>query len=159
MALLPQGTAHQTLVLDTNLLVLFVTALQSHDLFERFKRVSNNFTRQDGRTLIGIVDQFGAMATNAYVIAETSNLGNSLSGFTRDLWFKTLANFSGQNTEMHVALNAAANSSIFVPLGATDAALSLLPDDYVVLTVDFNLFGHLQKQQRPVINFNHLRSF
>lgn len=46
----------------------------------------------------------------------------------------------------------------FQKFGLADAAIAAMPPgSCLVMTVDFPLAGHLQKQGRPVINFNHLR--
>lgn len=159
ISFLPSGCKSRVVLLDTNLLVLLVTAMLDVDLFSSFKRVKNNFTRQDAQTLGLVIEQFQSAATNAYVLAETSNIGNELHGFRRDLWYSALSRFANASTEAHISTNTVAGSSLLIPLGITDAALGELSDPYVVLTADFPLYGRLERLGRVAVNFNHLRSF
>ena len=155
--LLPQQSKSKIAILDANLLVLFVTSLVDASLFPSFKRV-RIFSHADIPVLKWLLSQFKSVATSAYVLAESSNLANELSGFKRDLWFDALGRFASVTQEFHVPTQAVATSPLFVPFGVTDAALSSLPTDYVLITAEHRLSGHLFSIGKPVLNFNHFRT-
>jgi len=156
-ALLPEHVETKIAILDANLIVLFVTSLVEANLFPSFKRV-RLFSEADIPVLTWLLLQFASVATNAYVLAESSNLANELSGYKRDLWFSALARFASVTGEIHVPTSDVAVSPLLVPFGVTDAALSSLPSNYVLITAEYRLSGHLASSGRAVINFNHFRS-
>lgn len=155
-ALLPPHPKKRIAILDANLIVLFVTSLVEVDLFPSFKRV-RIFSADDIPILKWLLSQFGSVATSSYVLAESSNLGNELSGYKRDLWFTALARFASLTSEAHISTQTVASSPLLVPFGVTDAALGSLPDNYVLITAEHRLSGHLASLGKQVLNFNHFR--
>jgi hypothetical protein len=158
LSLLPPNPKSQVAVLDANLIVLLITAQVDLDLFSSLKRV-RMFTQSDIPVLRWLLLQFGAVATNSYVLAEASNLGNGLTGFKRRLWFEQLERFTVETVEAHVPTQQLGSSLLIVPYGITDAALGSMPDNHVLITAEHRLSGHLVSNGRQVLNFNHFRSF
>ncbi len=156
-ALLPEQVGTKIAILDANLIVLFVTSLVEANLFPSFKRV-RIFSEADIPVLKWLLLQFASVATNAYVLAESSNLANELTGYKRDLWFKALARFASVTEEIHTPTADVAVSPLLVLFGVTDATLSTLPDNYVLITAEHRLSGHLTSVGKAVLNFNHFRS-
>lgn len=97
-ALLPPDPKRRVAVLDANLVVLLITACVDIDLFSFLKRV-RNFTPKDIPVLISLLVRFGAVATNSYVLAEASNLGNELTGFKRRLWYEQIERFASETRD------------------------------------------------------------
>ena len=87
------GSRGRLLLLDSNLLLLWITARFDMRLLATFKRVQM-FTQADALLLAWIIDQFNSVVTTTHVVTEVSNLGNSLSSHMRLAWFALLAEFS-----------------------------------------------------------------
>ena len=155
LALLPANVSRQSVILDTNLLVLLITAAAGIDLTS-FKRI-RSFVSEDIGLLNWLVSQFNGTVTTAYALAEASNLGNALSGRNRDRWFELLAEFAAKTEEAHVSTQTVGRESLMVRFGVTDAALGLLSREYVLLTSEYRLSGFLSDLGCSAVNFNHFR--
>lgn len=158
LSLLPPNSKGQVAVLDANLIVLLLTAQIDIDLFSTLKRV-RIFKQSDVPVLRWLLTQFRAVATNAYVLAEASNLGNELSGWKRKLWFEQLERFSVATMETHIPTQQLGANRLIVSYGITDAALGSLPNDHVLITAEHRLSGYLTSIGRQALNFNHFRVF
>ena len=86
------NTVAKAALLDANLLTLRLSVRTDPDLLKTFKRI-NQFVLEDALLLEWILEQFPVIVTTAYVLAEASNLGNSLHGVTRNAWFLQLASY------------------------------------------------------------------
>ena len=148
----------RTAVLDSNLLLLLICASIGFQRFRSFKRIQI-FSVEDARILQDLLQSFHKIRTTAYVLAEVSNLANQLSGVLREDWFGSLAEFTSITDESHVPTQTLPKLPEFVTFGVTDAALTALTEDHVVITLEHRLSGYLQREGKNVINFNHLRPF
>ena len=150
------GARQRSLLLDSNLLLLWLTAKYDMRLLGTFKRVQM-FTQDDAVLLAWVVDQFGAVVTTAHVVTEASNLGNSLSSYTRNGWFKALAELCLTLSEDTPPLTSLALKDEFIQFGITDCALSSSSAKYQVLTTDYRLSRALDPTGQSVLNFADLR--
>ena len=150
------GSASRSLLLDSNLLFLWITAQYDLRLLATFNRVQM-FTQDDAILLAWIIDQFHSVVTTAHIVTEASNLGNSLSSYSRNGWFTVLSEFSTTTLEETHPLNALASCEEFIRFGVTDCALSNLSSMYQVLTTDHRLSNYARELGLPVLNFNDLR--
>jgi hypothetical protein len=146
----------KTAILDTNLLLLHLTAALDPGMLATFKRV-NAFTIQDAILLELVLDKFAGVVTTAYVLAEVSNLANSLSGPQRSAWFERLAEFCLLTKENHVATTLLGDRVETVRFGVADSALAYLSDSVVLLTAEHRISGYLQDRGKQVLNFHNLR--
>ncbi|NYF89070.1 hypothetical protein RBB79_05945 [Tunturiibacter empetritectus] len=153
-----QNSRNKIVVLDTNLLLLAISARVGLHRFGSFSRV-NAFTAEDAKLLSWIVSQFKAVATTAYVLAEVSNLANKLTGSLRSDWFLQLQAYAFITIESHVPIQTIGKKAETVRFGVTDSALSHLSNNHTILTAEFRLSGYLESIGREVLNFNHLRRF
>jgi hypothetical protein len=144
------------LLLDSNLLLLWITARFDLRLLVTFKRVQM-FTQADALLLAWIIDQFKSVVTTTHVVTEVSNLGNSFSSQTRLGWFALLSEFSSRTFEETHTLNALAGRAEFIRFGVTDCALSSLSGKYQVLTTDHRFSNYANAAGASVLNFNDLR--
>ena len=144
------------LLLDSNLLILFLTAKHDIRLLKTFKRVQM-FTEADAILLAWVIDQFKAIVTTTHVVTEASNLGNSLPSYSRSGWFTYLAEFAASATEDTHPLRSLSTQAEFVRFGLTDCALSGLSRKYQVLTTDYRLSSYLGERGLGVLNFSDLR--
>ena len=145
------------LLLDSNLLLLWVTAQYDPRLLRTFKRVQM-FTQDDAILLAWVVDRFKAIVTTSHVVTEVANLANSLTSRSRVGWFTALAEFSQISIEHTEPLNSLAQREEFVRFGVTDCALSHLAGSYQVLTTDYRLSSYANAAGTAILNFDDLRS-
>ncbi len=145
------GARQRLLLLDSNLLLLWLTARYDMRLLGTFKRVQM-FTQDDALLLAWVIDQFGAMVTTAHVVTKASNLSN-----TRNGWFKSLADFCLTVAEDSHSLASLAVKDEFIQFGVTDCALSSFSKQYQVLTTDYRLSNALSSTGQSVLNFADLR--
>jgi predicted nucleic acid-binding protein len=150
------GSRGRLLLLDSNLLLLWITARFDMRLLATFKRVQM-FTQADAFLLAWIIDQFKSVVTTTHVVTEVSNLGNSLSSQTRLAWFALLSEFSSNTLEETHSLNSLAARDEFIRFGITDCALSSLAGKYLVLTTDHRFSSYATNAGMTVLNFNDIR--
>jgi hypothetical protein len=150
------GSRGQRLLLDSNLLLLWITARLDMRLLSTFKRVQM-FTQADAFLLAWMIDQFKSVVTTTHVVTEASNLGNSLSAQTRLAWFALLAEFSSNVLEETHSLNSLAARAEFIRFGITDCALSGLAGKYQVLTTDHRFSSYATDAGMTVLNFDDMR--
>jgi hypothetical protein len=145
------------LLLDANLLLLWITSKYDLRLLQTFKRVQT-FSQRDALLLAWLVDRFQGVVTTSYVVTEASNLANALSSSTRAAWFSLLAEFAVNTDDRSPELKLLARKDEFVRFGVTDSALTELADEYQVLTTDFRLSGYLRSLGKYALNFSDLRN-
>lgn len=150
------NAGRKTAILDTNLLLLKLTAALNPQMLSTFKKVGT-FTLQDAVLLELVLAQFAKVVTTAYVLAEVSNLANSLSGNQRHAWFSSLAEFSLITEENHVPTRLLGPRPETVRFGIADSALAYLSESVVLITADRPISGYLQSQGKQVLNFHNLR--
>lgn len=145
------------LLIDTNLLVLFIVGSVNPDRIERFKRTSQ-YTKSDYQLLLRVLDRFERLYTSAHVMAEVSNL-TDLTGAERLLARRKLRDMLAILQEPWMSSARAAQYPAYESLGLTDAAIMALAREHncAVLTADFNLYRALSGDGIPVLNFAHLQ--
>ena len=143
------------LLLDSNLLLLWITSKYDLRLLSSFKQIQM-FTQDDATLLAWVIDQFKNLVTTSYVIAETSNLAKSLFSFRGAEWFEVLRTFVAEVEEKSPLLLTLAESEEFVRFGVTDTALSILGREHVVLTMDRRWSSYAASKGATVIHFRDL---
>jgi rRNA-processing protein FCF1 len=146
-------------LVDTNILLLFLVGLFDRTQIIRFKR-TRAYSVEDYDLLAGLLSRFDRIVTTPHILSEVNSLARQLGEPARTSLFKFFATRIGLLTEEYVASAQAAGIAQFPRLGLTDSGIiCLVKDKYLVLTDDFELFGHLEKAGIDVVNFNHLRSW
>ena len=144
-------------LLDTNLLVLFVVGLTSKDLIERHKRLSE-FVPEDYDALLRILKNASEVLVTPNTLTETSNLAAHIAEPARARVFATLREVIARSTEVTITSKTAAAREEFVRLGLTDAAIiSATREDTVLLTTDLSLYLATIAVGSQALNFNHIR--
>jgi rRNA-processing protein FCF1 len=152
---------HRTagVLLDTNLLLLYVIGVHDRDLIQRFKRTSK-FTPEDFRILTGALDKFAHVLTTPHILTEVSNLAGQLADPLKQAVFRTFAGTIGILTELQVPAREASAEDAFPRFGLTDVAiLRNARDKCLVMTEDFRLSQYLAHEKVEVLNFNNLRTY
>jgi len=145
------------LLVDTNLLVLWIVGTVNRGRIRQFKRTCQ-YTEADFDILDRYLATFSTLYTLAHVMAEVSNL-TDLSGPERLKARLALKSFLETAQEPHVPSSDAARTEPYNRLGLVDSAISVAARRYRcrVLTDDLALFLALSRAGVEVENFNHLR--
>lgn len=146
------------LLLDSNLLLLYVVGSHDERLISSFKR-TKTFTTEDFHLLARIVRFFERVVTTPHVLTEVSGLSNQLPRKSKFEYYGTFATQIGMLEEQPVSAATVAATSAFRLFGLTDAAIAeVAKDQALVLSVDLDLVVHLQNSGFDAVNFNHIRT-
>jgi hypothetical protein len=146
------------LIIDTNLLLLYVVGTASPDYIEGHKRLSA-FTMEDYNVLIEMISQAPAVLVTPNTLTETSNLAppSGKGDEAKRQVLKVVRQLAESATETYVPSDEAASHPGFVRFGLTDAVLlNGVFGDAVLLTTDLELYNAAIAQGSPAINFSHL---
>ncbi len=120
--LLPEAEGQTRLLIDTNLLVLYVVGTINANRVSQFKR-TQAYTAADYQLLYGVMKEFAEVWTVPQVMAEVSNL-TDLKGHEFELARNVLRRSIHETVEIQVSSRVASEHSLFAPLGITDAAIA-----------------------------------
>jgi hypothetical protein len=144
------------LLVDANLLLLLFVGRTNPARVKNFKR-TDAYSLDDYKMLERFIARFARTITTAHILTEVSNLAklndHELRRF-RNIMKTTIAVMQ----ELHEPSSRITTEPVFLRLGLTDAAISQLCKDVLVLTNDLDLFLHLQHHGVDAVNFQHLRA-
>ena len=145
------------ILLDTNLLVLFVVGTASREYIAKHKRLTQ-FIAKDYDTLIEMISRAPSVLVTPNTLTETSNLAAHIAEPARSEVFRVLRSVIATSRETYVPSHTAAERGEFIKLGLTDAALiEASSQEVAVVTTDLNLYLATLAKGTPAVNFNHLR--
>lgn len=145
------------ILLDTNLLILFVVGTASRGYIEKHKRLTE-FTVEDYDALLKIISAASAVLVTPNTLTETSNLSAHIGEPAKSEIFKVLRSVVASSEETYVPSRKASERKEFVRLGLTDASLiEMSSDETTVLTADLDLYLAVLNKGASAINFNHIR--
>lgn len=146
-----------SLIIDANLLVLFVVGTTNRSLIARHKRLKA-FSLDDFDMLCRLVESAPEVLVTPNALTEASNLLGYIGEPARTQVFKTFRTIVQSTPEEYVQSRIACKTKEFLRLGLTDAALMELSNESrLILTTDLDLYLAAQKRGVSAINFNHLR--
>jgi len=152
----------KAVLLDTNLLLVFLSGFLGPQVFKSFKRISSyRFSHYE--LLVRLLGCFSVLLTTPHILTEVSNLADSLTGpYKRDWDVNFAALVRSEKTRIGVRekwTSAAELSEMpeFLPFGIADTALTQLSSEALVVTEDHRLSGVLKSRGLPVLNFDDLR--
>jgi rRNA-processing protein FCF1 len=154
--------AGKSILLDSNLLLVWLSGMLGVQLFRQFKRISV-YTIRDYELLVRLLGCFNILLTTPHILTEVSNLANSLTGPYKRNWYANLAALIASEPEparfreRWIPATELAGMPEFVAFGISDAALTKLASEALIVTEDYRLSGALKSQGTPVINFRDLR--
>jgi hypothetical protein len=154
--------AGKSILLDSNLLLVYLAGSSNRSIFGQFKRVSA-YTFKDYELLLRLLSSFTTLLTTPHILTEVSNLANSLPERFKPDWYRNFATLiaSEQKTpglrEQWIPAIQLARMPEFSASGITDAALAKLSSHALVVTEDYRLSGALKSQGVLVLNFGDLR--
>lgn len=145
------------LLIDTNLLVLFIVGTASTDYIPKHKKLTS-FTVEDYEVLLKIVAQATEILVTPNTLTETSNLVSYIGEPARSQVLQCLRLVITEAKEKYVSSSQVAQRPEFIWLGLTDTALlETSAQDITLLTTDFNLYCAALKKGDMALNFNHIR--
>lgn len=145
--------------MDANLLLLKIVGDLNPNGIQSFKR-TRQFSNRDYETLQILIRPFKRIVTTPHVLAEVSNLAGQIDDRRRKGLFTVFATGIEALSEEYIASADIAPTPAFIRLGLTDAAISAVAKNkLLVLTVDLPLCVFLQEQQIDVLNFNNIRQY
>jgi hypothetical protein len=153
----------KAVLLDSNLLLVFLTGSLGAQVFKRFKRISD-YTLADYELLVRFIDNFSVLLTTPHILTEISNLANSLPNWYKPDWYENLAGLIACNgdavqvREEWVPAIELVKMPEFISYGITDSVVTKLSSEALVLTEDYRLSGALRHKNVPVMNFRDLKS-
>lgn len=142
-------------VLDANLLLLFLIGTFQRERISAFKRTAQ-FSAEEFDALQSVLTHFRRIITTPHLLTEVSNLSNSLPEHLKAAWSDHFAAaIHGLVEVLHPASDIAAESA-FNPFGLTDAAVQNASAAALVLTEDFRLSGYLRSLGIATLNFREI---
>ncbi|HEY0514856.1 MAG TPA: PIN domain-containing protein [Thermoanaerobaculia bacterium] len=145
------------LLVDTNILLLYIVGSLSPDHIARHKR-TDTFTVEDYRLLDRLLRQFSGIVVTPNILTEVSNLLGYTDAKTREKLLLLLRAWMPAFDEHYVRSHEAVELTEFPRLGLADASvLACMSQGLTILTDDLHLYLALQRKGGEVINFNHLR--
>jgi hypothetical protein len=146
---------NKCVILDTNILLVYLVGCIDVRLISFFKRTSSRFCEDDFEVLNKIFSKFKKFITTPNILTEVSNLGGQLGGGYKIRFFEILSDFINQTPEQYVKSSDIAIDNDFIKFGITDrGVLELSKDDYLIITDDYKLSARCSNS----LNYNHLRS-
>lgn len=108
-------------LIDSNLLLLYVVGLVDPQLIERFQR-TRNLTRSDFDLLEHVLKPIKRIATTPNILTDVGNLGDQFDGTRKDRFRRELARTVGRLHEHYAPSRAAVDQPVFGHVGLADAA-------------------------------------
>ena len=153
-----QRYASKGVLVDTEILLLYLVGLYDPMYISRFKR-TKKYTKEDFDLAFRFINQFHRVVTTPHVLAELSNWSLELKGKRVDDYFKHLIPVLKAAREDYIEKGPLLADVRLPKFGFTDLSIveAAKRSGYLVLTADFPMAGLLSNQKCAVINFNHLR--
>ena len=112
-----------TVVIDTNLLLLFIVGTTDKAYIGMHKRLKSDYTEHDFLLLVVLISQFSDIVLLPHIVTETSNLISHIDDPARSKILKVFKNLINTVTELPIASAAGVARDEFYQLGITDAVI------------------------------------
>jgi hypothetical protein len=148
------------IILDTNLLLLFVVGMTEQEYVVKHKRLSA-YTIADFHLLLDMLSAAKAIVVTPNTLTETSNLIKHINEPARSHiygFFQKLVKAT-ETEERFIESRIAVDRPEFLRLGLTDSALLQVgAESHTLLTADLNLYLAASQLGLMAENFNHHRN-
>jgi rRNA-processing protein FCF1 len=145
------------ILIDTNILLLYVVGLVNKKRISSFKR-TKQFTPEDYDLLSQILKFFQKIVTTPNILTEVNSLANQLGEPERSKCLELFGQAIARLEEIHKPSEQLAQLPEFQTFGLTDCGiLSLAEGSHLVLTDDLRLATTLQRKGIDTVNFNNIR--
>lgn len=145
------------ILIDTNLLLLFLIGSFDKKAISTFKRLENQgYDEKDFLIVSNIMRASKKLITTPNILTEISNLSFQFKYKIKEKYnsflLKTIENFN----EIYINSNSIKEKD-FSSLGLTDSIILKLSDDCLIVTDDAKLCSFIEHKKKDFINLNHLR--
>ncbi|MDB5479730.1 MAG: hypothetical protein JWO83_783 [Caulobacteraceae bacterium] len=145
------------LLLDTNLLLLFVVGETNPDYIAKHKRLQV-FDKRDHQIVRGLIADSAGLVFCPNVTSETSNLLRYIHNPLKDFISDKFSDLLGRAEESYISSAEASRHQHYTKLGITDAVLlTLAKTGAVLFTDDLDLYLVATRDGLRAENYNHLR--
>lgn len=154
-----QKYGKEGVLIDTNLLLLYVIGTYNPDEISRFSK-TRDFPPETFELLDRVINRFNKVITTPYILAEASNWAAQFPSSDKnklhpDLFDRFAILITGFE-EVSETSSVIAKQPAFRQLGLADASIASLGNKYLVLTTDGRLLGYLQNNGVDAVNINDL---
>ncbi|MDF1780759.1 MAG: hypothetical protein P1U67_05640 [Alcanivoracaceae bacterium] len=148
----------KSLLLDTNLLVVFVVGLLDPSIIGRHKR-TRDYTPEDFAALKSVLDNYQELWITSQSVAETSNLVRQTNRPEAENLLTVLSELVSSSKESNMDSKAIFSVPCVQTLGVTDAGIAKKSKRVTnLLTADLDLYLEVSRLFGNAINFNHVRT-
>ena len=148
-------TVRKAALIDSCLLVLLIVSGTNRKYISKHKNLYPIYNAGHFDVLLGMVSGAPRIVCTAHILTETSNLLRQVSDPIRSEVMIVFRELIRSAQELSIESRKASESSDFIRLGLTDAAIvSLDPREVQILTVDHNLHIASSRNGFDVINMN-----
>ncbi|MDQ3181131.1 MAG: hypothetical protein M3Q33_11490 [Acidobacteriota bacterium] len=140
------------ILIDTNILLLYIVGTVNTDLIRNFKRTTT-FTEEDFYRVSKFIEFFKLKIATPHILTEVSDLlGNRI-----ELQF-ALGKYIELTEEIFIESKKLSQAKPFLQYGLADTAISQTANNsYLVVTDDNSLFSYLVNQKIDTINLDQIR--
>jgi len=140
------------LLVDTNILLLYIVGIVNVDLIRNFSRTAN-FTENDFYLVEKFINFFAVNITTPHILTEVSDLlGNRI-----ELQL-ALGKYIELIEEKFLESKQITRTKTFLQFGLADTAITeTAKNSYLVVTDDNPLFGYLVNQKIDAVNLDQIR--
>lgn len=140
------------LLVDTNILLLYIVGTVNVELIRNFKRTAS-FTEDDFYLVSKFIDIFNVRITTPHILTEVSDLlGNRI-----ELQI-ALGKYTQLTEERFLESKHIVETKTFLQFRLADAAITeTAKNSYLVVTDDNPLFGYLDNQKIDTVSLDQLR--
>lgn len=151
--------ASDGLLIDTNLLLLYLVGAYDKGFIGRFNRTAQ-YSDEDFQVVCRFVSGFRKVITTPHILAELSNLSFQMPKSKIREYFVYVVDFLRRAGEHYVKKDCMIGSDLLARVGFTDLGIieAAKQGNYLVLTDDFETAGILRAVKRDVINLNWIRT-
>ena len=123
------------ILIDTNILLLYLVGLVNRERIPRFKR-TKQFIPEDYDLLLQIVDGFQKVITTPNIMTEVNSLANQLGEPERSQCLTIFTKLISRITEEYIESNLIANQEMFSRFGLTDCGIMYLAKLCILLKIN-----------------------
>jgi hypothetical protein len=148
----------RSLLLDTNLLVVFVVGLTDRGEIGKHKR-TRDYTPEDFDRLLVEMNKYQELWVTSQSVAECSNLIRQIHSALAERLMQTLSNLVSRINESNMSSRDLFMERCVLTLGVTDAGIAKKSRRVTnLLTADLDLYLEVSQKYGNAINFNHIRT-
>jgi len=144
------------IVLDANLLVLLIVGAASRTYIAKHKRL-RAFSERDFGLLTEIPSAAPRIVLTPNTVTEASNMAGQIPEPARTRIYAVFRALLPAADEIYLESTKAADHAAFLRLGVADSVLlSIMGENFTLVTADLDLYLEAIRHGRSAINFTHL---